>query len=91
MKYTVSGNLDEIAPTGTREFELLIEELWRDAAIQATYNRRNELEMLPRNASYFLERVSNAWLSICPYHSYSPNWFTEFELKLIGVLLIGIK
>ncbi|KAI4295589.1 hypothetical protein L6164_035619 [Bauhinia variegata] len=57
IKFMVSGNLDAILPAETREYAPLVEELWRDAAMQATYNRRNELEMLPRGASYFLDRA----------------------------------
>ncbi|KAF7840896.1 extra-large guanine nucleotide-binding protein 1-like [Senna tora] len=55
INYMVSGNFHEIFPAATHE--PLVEELWSDAAIQATYNRRDELEMLPRNASYFLARA----------------------------------
>ncbi|KAE8688316.1 Detected protein of unknown function [Hibiscus syriacus] len=50
----VSGNL-EVFPVATREYAPFIGELWNDAAFQATYNRRHELEMLPRIATYFLE------------------------------------
>ncbi|KAL9414971.1 hypothetical protein AB3S75_043275 [Citrus x aurantiifolia] len=57
LKVMASGNLEAIFPAATREYAPFIEELWRDAGFQATYNRRNELDMLPRHATYFLERA----------------------------------
>ncbi|XWS67506.1 hypothetical protein CRYUN_Cryun04dG0012400 [Craigia yunnanensis] len=57
VQVMVSGNLEVIFPAATQEYAPFIGELWNDAAFQATYNRRHELDMLPRVATYFLERA----------------------------------
>ncbi|KZV57901.1 hypothetical protein F511_12507 [Dorcoceras hygrometricum] len=52
-----AGDLDTSLPTFARENASFIDEIWKNPAIQETYKRGEELQVLPDVAKYFLDRV----------------------------------